>query len=125
MKTSFILSVVLFFLVNNNTAIAQKIDVDSLLVQLISDFKLEKNPQEIIQKAKTGLKIAPDYLDYYVLLGRSFERIQMTDSSKFYYRKVISKSDKYPDAYNYLINLEISNHEYNSAIEDIEKAKLL
>lgn len=125
MKTSFIFSLVLFILVSNSPAIAQKIDVDSLLVQLISDFKLDKNPQEIIQKAKTALKIAPDYVDYYLLVGQSFERIQMTDSAKFYYRKVISKNDKYPDAYNYLINLEISNHEYNSAIEDIEKAKLL
>jgi YaiO family outer membrane protein len=72
-----------------------------------------------------GLKIAPDYLDYYVLLGQNFERIQMLDSAKFYYKKVILKSDKYPDTYNYLINLQIINQEYNSALENIEKAKSL
>lgn len=104
---------------------AQKIDVDSLLVQLVSDYKLDKNPEEIIQKAKTGLKIAPDYLDYHLLIGQTFERIQKTDSAKFHYEKIIAKSDKYPDAYNRLINLEISNQQYTEALNHIKEAKLL
>lgn len=124
-NASYILSIILFMLLSSNTAIAQKIDVDSLLVQLVSDYKLDKNPQEIIQKAKIGLKIAPDYLDYHLLIGQTFERIQKVDSAMFHYEKVISKSDKYPDAYNRLINLEISNQQYTEALNHIEKAKLL
>jgi YaiO family outer membrane protein len=124
-NASYILSIILFMLLSSNTAIAQNIDVDSLLVQLVSDYKLDKNPQEIIQKAKIGLKTAPDYLDYHLLIGQTFERIQKVDSAMFHYEKVISKSDKYPDAYNRLINLEISNQQYTEALNHIEKAKLL
>ena len=124
-NASNILFLILFLLLSNNTAVAQKIDVDSLLTQLIADYKQHKDPQEIIQKAKTGLKIAPDYLDYYLLIGQNFERMQKSDSAQFYYQKVISKSDKYPDAYNYLINIEITNKDYDTAMQHIEKAKLL
>ncbi|MGO4771978.1 YaiO family outer membrane beta-barrel protein [Flavobacterium sp. W22_SRS_FK3] len=124
-NTSYILCLTWFLLLSNHAAVAQKIDVDSLLVQLVSDYRENKDPQEIIQKAKTGLKIAPDYLDYYLLIGQNFERIKQSDSAQFYYKKVILKSDKYPDAYNYLINIAINNKDYNTAIEYIKKGKLL
>jgi hypothetical protein len=45
MKTSFLLYIVLFLIISNSAAIAQKIDADSLLVRLNADYKLEKSPR--------------------------------------------------------------------------------
>jgi YaiO family outer membrane protein len=124
-NTPYILFFTLIFLVNTNVVSGQKVDVDSLLTQLISDFKQHKNPEEIIQKAQTALKTAPDYVDYDLLIGQNFERIQKTDSAQFYYNKVISKSDQYPDAYHYLISIKIKDKDYDGALKYVEKARIL
>ncbi|MBK0370015.1 YaiO family outer membrane beta-barrel protein [Flavobacterium agrisoli] len=102
---------------------AQSINTDSLIVALVADTRDQKNPQEIINKAHQALKIAPEYWDYYVVMGQNFERIPVVDSAQFYFKKVIENTDKYPEVYNYLINSEITNQQYEAAFSTIEKAK--
>ncbi len=49
------------------TLTAQKINSDSLLLKVIDDIKQESY-QSAIQKARLGIKIAPDYLDFHLFL---------------------------------------------------------
>lgn len=125
MKIQIKYNTIYFFLLllGVSNSYAQKIDTDSLLIALIADTKAQKNPQEIITKAHQAIKIAPDYLDYYVLMGRNFERIPIVDSAQFYYKTVITKSSQYPEVYTYLLNSEIENKQYDAALKTIEEAK--
>ncbi len=104
---------------------AQKLNTDSLLVVIISDMKTSNNYQKNIEKCLLGKKIAPDYLDYQLLLGRNYEFTKQTDSARYYYQKVMDKNPKYEDAFLYSINLDIQEKKYNQALETTEKTIIL
>lgn len=101
---------------------AQKIDSDSLLITLISDMKASTNYQKNIEKCLLGKKIAPNYTDFQLLLGRNYELAKQTDSARFYYKTVIDTDPKYEDAFMYLINLDINEKKYDEALDYIEIA---
>jgi YaiO family outer membrane protein len=101
---------------------AQKINTDSLLVSIISDMKTSNNYQKNIEKCLLGKKIAPEYLDFQLLLGRNYEFIKQNDSARYYYKKVIDKNTKYEEAFLYLINLDINEKKYDDALTTTEKA---
>ena len=69
-----------------------------------------------------GKKIAPEYLDFQLLLGRNYEFIKQTDSARYYYKMVLEKNPKYEEAFLYLINLNIHEKKYNEAIDLSTKA---
>lgn len=114
-----IIAILLLLSIKSN---AQKINVDSLLTVIINDMKTEKNYQKNIQRALIGKKIAPNYLDYYLVLGKNHEMLQQKDSAIYYYSYVIDKNSKYEDAHLYLINLHLENKNYDAASIAIEKA---
>lgn len=115
----FLLSIV--FLSSNNMS-AQKIDSDSLLTVIVKDMKTNKNYEKNIERALLGKKIAPAYLDYYLLLGRNYDLLQKKDSARYYYNYYIKQSVDNKDAFNYLINLELEDKNYNNAIVTIDQA---
>ena len=116
---SFIL--ILVFISHQNLS-AQKIDSDSLLTVIIKDMQTTKNYEKNIQRALLGKKIAPAYLDYYLLLGRNYDLVKKNDSARFYYKYYIEKSPTNDDALNYLINLELETKNYKEAEIIIDKA---
>lgn len=111
----------LLFLSNQNI-IAQKIDSDSLLIVIIKDMQTNKNYEKNIQRALLGKKIAPAYLDYYLLLGRNYDLFQKKDSARYYYKYYIEKNTDNEDSFNYLINLELEDANYNNALATIGQA---
>lgn len=115
----FIIFIIIFFVCNQN--IAQKINIDSLLTIIVNDMKVEKNYQNNIERGLLGKKIAPNYLDYYLLLGRNHEMLQQKDSAIYYYKYVINKNSKYEDAHLYLINFQLVNQDYANAAISIDK----
>ena len=74
-----------------------------------------KNYERNIQRALLGKKIAPAYLDYYLLLGRNYDFLKNTDSARYYYKYYIEKNVANEDAFNYLINLELEDKKYKEA----------
>ena len=101
---------------------AQKIDSDSLLTVIIKDMQTNKNYEKNIERALLGKKIAPAYLDYYLLLGRNYDLLQKKDSARYYYNYYIEKNPDNEDTFNYLINLELEDKNYNNALVTIDQA---
>ena len=91
---------IFLFLISNQKISAQKIDSDSLLTVIIKDMQNEKNYEKNIQRALLGKKIAPAYLDYYLLLGRNYDFLKNTDSARYYYKYYIEKNVLNEDAFN-------------------------
>lgn len=94
---------------------SQKVDTDSLLYVIVKDLRDNTNFEKNIERARLGKKLAPNYLDYYLLLGRNFDLLKNKDSARFYYKYYISKAALKDDAYIYLINLELENQNYTDS----------
>lgn len=113
---------ILVFILSGQKISAQKIDTDSLLTVIIKDMKSEKNYAKNIQRALMAKKIAPNYLDYYLILGRNHDLLKNKDSATYYYNYFIEKTNSNEDAFNYLINLEIENKNFLELEKTIDKA---
>lgn len=100
---------------------AQKINTDSLLQVVIDDVRAQRYT-DAIDKARLGIKESPNYLDFHLFLGRSFEMTQQPDSAAYYYKYVIERNPKYKDAYNYLIGLQLKQEQYQEAEATIDEA---
>ncbi|WP_338647999.1 YaiO family outer membrane beta-barrel protein [Flavobacterium sp. KS-LB2] len=126
MKNNKILnSIVVFVLIlifSNQKINAQKIDTDSLLTVIVKDMQNEKNYAKNIQRALMAKKIAPNYLDYYLILGRNHDLLKNKDSAAYYYNYFIKKTNANEDAFNYLINIELEKENYTEAEKTIEQA---
>lgn len=104
------------------TSQAQKIDTDSLLVQALHQLNKEKNYSKAIELSHLGIKNAPDYLDFHLLLGRAHWLTQKKDSARYYFNHVIAKNPKYKEAFSYLSKLEIEEKNGAAAVAVAEKA---
>jgi len=116
---------IFFFLLGmtkNNVAFAQKVDVDSLLQVAIKEIQKDKNYESALKKTQLGMKLAPDYLDYYLFTGRIYQLTNVKDSARYYYNYVIDKNPVYEDAFTYLINMEIEDKNYPQALNTADKA---
>ncbi|MGM8362219.1 YaiO family outer membrane beta-barrel protein [Flavobacterium sp. ARAG 55.4] len=101
---------------------AQKIDTDNLLKEALHDVNVEKNYSAGLKKTKLGIKLAPDYLDFYLLTGRIYQLTQKRDSASYYFNYVIDKNPKYEEAFLYLINLNIEDQKYSEAEITVNQA---
>lgn len=101
---------------------AQQIDTDNLLKEASHEVNVEKNYSSALKKTKLGIKLAPDYLDFYLLTGRIYQLTQKKDSARYYYNYVIDKNPKYEEAFSYLINLNLEDKKYTEAEITINKA---
>jgi YaiO family outer membrane protein len=115
---------ILFIFISNSTLFAQKIDTDSLLVKTFFELNVNKNYTKAIELAHLGIKEAPDYLDFYVVLGQSYGITKEIDSAYYYLNLVIDRNPKYKSAFIYLAKLQIEENKIADAIATIDKALL-
>lgn len=113
----------LFLLTCQTTRGQKKIDTDSLLTVVLHDMKNARPDYKAnIRRAQLGKKLAPDYLDFYLVLGRNYDLTKTKDSARFYYNYVIDKNPAYEDAYLYLINMDLEAKNYDEALVLTNKA---
>jgi YaiO family outer membrane protein len=104
---------------------AQKIDTDSLLVEAIKEFDVKKNFKKAKTLSQLGYKMAPDYLDFQIELGKNYIQTKQYDSARFYFKKIIAKNIKYKEAFSYLVTTEFENSKIDDALVACESALLL
>lgn len=102
--------------------LAQKINTDSLLTEVIKDINVRKNYPEAIKKAQMGIKAAPDYLDFHLFLGRAYQLTESIDSARYHYKTVVEKNPKYEDAYTFWAQLETNAKNYPEAMRVVDQA---
>ncbi|HSD13794.1 MAG TPA: YaiO family outer membrane beta-barrel protein [Flavobacterium sp.] len=101
---------------------AQKIDTDSLLTKAAFELNTTKNYAKAKELSHLGIKNAPNYLDFHLLLGRAHWLTQQKDSARYYFNHVIAQNPKYKEAFSYLSKLEIEEKNSNNAIIVLDKA---
>lgn len=116
------LKILFFFVGICSSVFAQKVNTDSLLVVtnnlLKSDFKDYTKAKKIAHQC---IKVAPEYLDFYVSLGRIHKNEKSLDSARYYFNHVIDKNPKYKEAFVYLSQTELEAKNRKAALETIEK----
>ncbi|KAF2334945.1 YaiO family outer membrane beta-barrel protein [Flavobacterium daemonense] len=111
------------FLFSNQNIKAQKIDTDSLLTVITKDMQSARPNYNLnIKRASLGKRLAPKYLDFHLALGRNYYLINQKDSARYYYNYVIQRSNKYQDAFLYLINLDIEEKKYDEGVKIANRA---
>lgn len=105
----------------NFSALSQKTDVDSLLIDALKDVK-GNHYETGLKKTHLGIKLAPDYIDFYLLAGRIHQITKQNDSARYYFDYVIEKNPAYEDAFLYLINLNLGEKKYIEAEKLADKA---
>ena len=117
--------IALFFILINTGIFAQKIDTDSLLVKTNYEINTTKNYPKAIKIASLGIKLAPNYLDFHLALGRTYIITKQVDSARYYLNYVIDKDPKYKEAFLYLTKLEIGENNSENAIITVNKAIII
>ncbi|SDG81836.1 outer membrane protein, YaiO family [Psychroflexus sediminis] len=112
---------VLFIGTLHTAALGQEINVDSLLYKTI-DLLKEKEYEQVKSNARKALKIAPDYLDYNLVLGRAQQMTGEIDKARQNYELIINKNKDYKTAFYYLFDLEFQAGNYQRAKEISETA---
>ncbi len=103
------------------TAVAQTINVDSLLVKAYASLK-QKEYTKALKQAHLGYKVSPEYLDFQVLIGRVHQLTNKRDSTRIYLNRVLQQNSAYEEAFGYLINLEMETQNWEQAETIIDKA---
>jgi YaiO family outer membrane protein len=101
---------------------SQNINTDSLLVKTYYELNTIQNYTKAIELAQLGIKNAPNYLDFHLVLGRSYMLTKNIDSSRVCFNHVINENPKYKDAFSYLAKLEIQDKNLINANSCIDKA---
>ena len=112
---------IVFTLGINYSALSQKVDVDSLLVSALGDVR-NNQYESGLKKVHQGIKLTPDYIDFYLLAGRIHQLTKQNDSARYYFNYVIEKNTVYEDAFLYLINLNLEEKKYAEAETLVNKA---
>lgn len=118
-RIQYIIFTCLFFSITIN---AQKIDTDNLLKETSNELNLKKNISKTLKLAHIGIKEAPDYLDFHLLIGRAHWQNKTIDSARYYFNHVITKNPKYKEAFLYLSKLELEQKNAENANTIIDKA---
>lgn len=100
---------------------AQKINSDSLLLEGLKSLK-QQDYKKAIEQGRLGVKIAPEYTDFHMLLGRVFMKTNKPESAQYYFNHVIATNPIYKDAFTNSINIFNSTKEYDNALERVDKA---
>ncbi|OXA76207.1 hypothetical protein B0A65_20020 [Flavobacterium frigidimaris] len=113
----------MFLFFNQNINAQKKIDTDSLLTVIVTDMKTSHPNYKLnIQRALLGKKLAPDYLDFHLVLGRNYDLTKVKDSARYYYNYVIDRNPVYEDAFLYLVNLDIEEKKHDEGLILVNKA---
>lgn len=103
---------------------AQQVDSDSLLIQAYKEFNENKNTEYAKKLAWKGISIAPDYLDFYVLLGRVHKRESNLDSAAYFFNYVLERNTEYKEVFLYVIPIELSLKKFDDAQQTIKEARI-
>ena len=109
-----------FFICFSTFIFAQKIDTDSLLLVTNNSFSKEMNYIKTIQLAHLGIKNAPNYLDFHLVLGRAYQKTNQMDSARYYYKHIILTNTKYKEAFLLLAKLETDQKNFELALVEID-----
>jgi YaiO family outer membrane protein len=101
---------------------AQKIDADSLLFTALEIAKEGKDRSKAMAMAKLGIKEAPDYLDFHLLLGRLYKEEGQVDSARYFLHYVIDHNPAYKDAFSYLLGLEYEERNIQEGLNMADNA---
>ena len=112
---------VLFYICICSNIFAQKINNDSLLVVTNNILKSEQKDYSQAKKiAHQCIKIAPNYLDFYVALGRIHRKEKSIDSARYYFQHVINTNPKYKEAFVFLSKTELEAKNNMAALAIID-----
>lgn len=103
------------------SATCQTINTDSLLLEGLKSLK-SQDYGKAIEQGRLGVKIAPEYTDFHMLLGRAFMKTKKIESAQFYFNHVIATAPIYKDAFINSINLANSEEKYERALLTAENA---
>ncbi|PSL07897.1 YaiO family outer membrane beta-barrel protein [Cecembia rubra] len=101
---------------------AQQIDTDSLLFAALEMAKEDKEKTKAISMARLGANLAPNYLDFHLLLGRLYKETGGIDSARYYLHYVIDANPDYKDAFSHLLRLEYDERNAYSGLKVSEQA---
>ncbi|KEO73966.1 hypothetical protein EL17_07375 [Anditalea andensis] len=96
----------------------QDINTDSLLLKALN----EKDPRIALEQAKLGVQVAPEYLDFHLLLGRLYQMSGEIDSARYYLNYVIDNNSAYVEAFSYLSDMEVQQGDLPLALSYINDA---
>lgn len=114
--------IILFFVCFCSTVFAQKINTDSLLVATNNILKSKQKDYFKAKKmAHQALKVAPDYLDFHIALGRIHKNEKNIDSARYYFQHVIDANPKYKEAFVFLSRTELEAKNNEAALATINK----
>ncbi|MBT0810218.1 YaiO family outer membrane beta-barrel protein [Litoribacter ruber] len=99
----------------------QKLNTDSLLYKSLEDFQ-KGSYDLVIKQSHKAIAVAPDYLDFHLLLGRSYLMKDNYDSARYYLSHVVEKNEAYIEAFQFLIDTELRSGNYDQAGGVAEKA---
>lgn len=120
MRTKF--KIILFFISICSTNFAQNINTDSLLIVTNNILKSEqKDYFEAKKMAHQCLKVAPNYLDFHIALGRIYKNEKSLDSARYYFQHVIDANPKYKEAFVFLSKTELEAKNNEAALTAINK----
>jgi len=107
------LKIILFFILIYSSVFSQKINTDSLLT--VTNNLIKSDTKDYFKAKKIAhqcIKVAPNYLDFHIALGRIHKFEKNVDSAKYYFQHVIDENPKYKEAFVYLsrTNLESKNN---------------
>lgn len=102
-------------LLSINSYSQKKIDTDSLYKKTNALLQ-QKNFTETKQACHIALKIAPNYLDFHLLLAQAHAKTQQPDSARWYFNHVIQKNPSYKEAFSGAIQLECQENNFEKAI---------
>jgi YaiO family outer membrane protein len=120
MTTKF--KILFLFICFGCTTFAQKINTDSLFV--VTNNILKSDTKDYFKAKKIAhqcIKVAPDYLDFHMALGRIHKNEQNIDSAKYYFQHVIDTNPKYKEAFVFLSKTELEAKNNEAALVAIEK----
>jgi YaiO family outer membrane protein len=116
------LKFIVFFVCIINSVFSQKINTDSLLT--VTNNIIKSDTKEYFKAKKIAhqcLKVAPNYLDFHIALGRIHKNEKNIDSARYYFQHVIDKNPKYKEAFVFLSRTELDAKNNQAALDAIDK----
>lgn len=109
-------------LVQTNLFSQKKINTDSLLTVTNRYLNTDKNYAETKRLAHLGIRLAPNYYDFHIALGRACRYTNEIDSARYYFNTVMSKNPKYKEAFVYMAQIELESKNAAPALAVTDKA---
>ena len=115
-------AVTIIVLVATGSVYGQKQSSDDLLRAATTAANVNKDYPAAITLARKGLQISPNYADLHLLLGRVYMLTGRSTEARTELIMVLNRQPFQDDALNYLINIEATAANYETAIYYVNQA---